>query len=818
MLIPIEWLKQYVKLPAGTTTKEIADRLTAFDLKVEQIITSGVTGPLVVGKVLTRESETHSNNKTINWCTVDVGEAEPRGIVCGAHNFEPGDHVVVALPGAELPGGFQIAARKTYGHVSDGMICSQRELGLGDDHDGIIVLAEKPEVGTDAIELLGLDTEVLDIEVNPDRAYALSIRGVARDTALAFGVDFIDPAEVDTSFTGAAYPVVVDDFTGCPVFVAREVSGFDPAAPTPPHIARRIEQAGMRSLGLAIDITNYVMLELGQPLHGYDRDKLQGAIRVRRASAGEKIVTLDDVERTLTGDDLLITDDSGPIGLAGVMGGQTTELSETTTNIVIEAAHFDAAMIARGARRHKLPSEASRRFERGVDPELTLSASALAVKLLVEFGGGKIEPGMTITGEIPAQPEIKLAVDLPTRVTGIEIGAKEVVSALERNGCAVNESAGQLTVTPPSWRLDINDPYDVVEEVLRVVGYDKVPSVLPQAPVGKGRSKTQSLRRRISIVLAGRGLNEVKTFPFIGAEDFDRLGIQIDDARRNIVELENPLSAERPGMATTLVPAILNTVALNIGRGHRNIAVFELGRVFLDCRNGAKAPILGVDRRPTDEEFAALDAALPAQPEYVTLAITGEVNRSGWWGSGRLADWTDAVAAISDIARNLNVPIELRAAQYAPWHPGRCAEILVNGEVIGRVGELHPKVAANYSITERLALAECDVSALIAAAPQQGQVRQFSTFPVAKEDLAFVVDESVRAADLVAALSSASELVESVRLFDVYRGAQLPEGKKSLAFSLRLRAPDRTLSEAELGEARTLAISAVTALGGTIRE
>ena len=333
-------------------------------------------------------AEPQKNGKTINWCQVDCGPTlGEHGIVCGAHNFAVGDLVVVSLPGAVLPGGFAIAARKTYGHVSDGMICSTKELGTGDDHGGILVLDPRPDdstssgtrapaPGDDAIALLGLRDDVIEFEINPDRAYALSLRGIAREAAIAYDVPFHDPAHRDVPTPNDdGYPVRVEAPDGCPVFATRTVVGFDPSAPTPRHIARRVQLAGMRPISLGVDVTNYVMLELGQPVHGYDGDKLAGPIVVRRATEGEQITTLDDVVRTLSAEDLLITDDSGPIGIAGVMGGQTTELSETTTHVVIEGAHFEPTTIFRSARRHKLPSEASKRFERGVDPLLPAYAA-----------------------------------------------------------------------------------------------------------------------------------------------------------------------------------------------------------------------------------------------------------------------------------------------------------------------------------------------------------------------------------------------------------------------------------------------------------
>lgn len=423
MKAPVSWIREYVDLPAGVTTDELAARLTALGLKLEAIERPGdqITGPLVVGKVLTMEPEPQKNGKTINWCTVDVGAAngtgEPQGIVCGAHNFKPGDLVVTVLPGGVLPGNFEISARKTYGHVSAGMICSARELGLGEDHDGIIVLSEGAGApGDSAFPLLGLDDEVIEFEINPDRAYALSLRGVAREAALAYGAPYRDPAERRLPEPNAGgYPVEIDDPAGCPVFVARLVTGFDPAAPSPDWMVRRITQAGMRPISLAVDVTNYVMLEIGRPIHGYDADRLQGPIRVRRAREGERMTTLDGAERTLSVEDLVVTDDSGIIGLGGVMGGETTEMSDTTTNILVEAAHWDATSMFRTGRRHKITSEAGKRNERGVDPVVTQAAADRVVELLTTYGGGTADPGVTVVGLPPEQPTITISYDLPAR-------------------------------------------------------------------------------------------------------------------------------------------------------------------------------------------------------------------------------------------------------------------------------------------------------------------------------------------------------------------------------------------------------------------
>ncbi len=463
MRVPLSWLREYVDLPGDVTADVLAHRLTALGLKLEALESPGadLVGPLVVGRVLSCVDEPQKNGKVIRWCQVDVGpehnaEEGSRGIVCGAHNFTEGDLVVVSLPGAVLPGGFAIAARKTYGHISDGMICSTRELGTGDDHDGILVLeADEAKPGDDAIELLHLRDDVIEFEINPDRAYALSLRGVAREAAIAYGVPFRDPANRDVPAPNDhGYPVRVDAPDGCPVFAARTVTGFDPAAPTPRWLARRVQLAGMRPISLAVDVTNYVMLELGQPIHGYDRDLLNGPIRVRRAAAGETLRTLDGVDRRLSPEDLLITDDTGPIGLAGVMGGETTELSASTTSVVVEAAHFDPVTVFRTQRRHKLPSEASKRFERGVDPTLPQVAADRVVELLTTLGGGVVEPGVTMVGKPPAPRTITIPVDLPARLTGMAVSAETTVAHLQAVGCEVGPAEGSgdgwvTAVVPP---------------------------------------------------------------------------------------------------------------------------------------------------------------------------------------------------------------------------------------------------------------------------------------------------------------------------------------------------------------------------------
>jgi phenylalanyl-tRNA synthetase beta chain len=830
---PVSWIREYVELPPEVRTEQLAARLTALGLKLESIAKPGeqVRGPLVVGKVLTMEPEPQKNGKTINWCTVDVGTAngtgEPQGIVCGAHNFAPGDLVAVILPGGVLPGSqesgpVEISARKTYGHVSAGMICSARELGLGEDHEGIIVLPEGAGTpGSDARPVLGLDEEVIEFEINPDRAYALSLRGVAREAALAFDAPYRDPAHRTVPEPNdQGYPVVIDDPTGCPVFVAREVSGIDPEAPTPDWMAQRLTLSGQRPISLAVDVTNYVMLELGRPIHGYDADKLQGPIRVRRAVEGERLTTLDGVDRALSPEDLVVTDDSGIIGLGGVMGGETTEMSPATTRVLVEAAHWDAVSMFRTGKRHKLTSEAGRRNERGVDPVITPAAAARVVELLVEYGGGAASPGVTVVGTPPVREPIPMAPDLPARITGMDIPGETAAANLEAVGCTVRRptAAGEpLQATPPPWRPDLTDPYDLIEEVARIVGYDRVPSVLPRDAAGRGLTREQRLRRRIGRALAGAGCVEVISFPFVGEATFDQLGLPADDPLRHTVRLANALSAEEPSYTTTLLPGVLRAAARNLGRGAPGVSLFETGTVAFPADRGP-APIYGVDWRPGNDELAKLFDALPDQPLFLAVVLAGERERAGWWGLGRTAGWSDAIGLVRRLGAELGVEVEVASANRMPWHPGRCAQVRVAGVEFGHAGELHPQTCAAFGLPVRAAAVEVDLDFLMARAVDVVPGPAFSTYPVAKEDVALLVGAEVPAAAVEAALrDGAGEHLESIRLFDVYTGDQVGAGHKSLAFALRFRASDRTLTEQETSAARDAAVALAAERCGAVQ-
>ncbi|MFI6286338.1 phenylalanine--tRNA ligase subunit beta [Streptomyces sp. NPDC051018] len=840
MRVPLSWLREYVDLPAAETGRDVQTKLIAAGLEVETVeqLGAGLKGPLVVGRVLTVEELT-GFKKPIRFCTVDVGQAngtgEPQEIVCGARNFAVGDKVVVVLPGAVLPGDFQIAERKTYGRISRGMICSASELGMGDDNsDGIIVLPPEHEAGTDAIELLELHDEVLDIAVTPDRGYALSLRGVAREAATAYGLPLRDPALLDVPGPNSyGYPVKVDDPVGCDRFTARTVTGLDPEARSPIWLTRRLQKAGMRPISLAVDITNYVMLELGQPLHAYDRTLVDGPIGVRRAEPGEKLTTLDGVQRVLDTDDLVITDNRGPIGLAGVMGGANTEIADAapdpgtgrvrgTTEVVIEAAHFDAVSIARTARRHKLTSEASRRFERGVDPLAGAAAAQRTVDLLVLLAGGTAEAGVTHVIAPSAPRTVAMPADHPDRVAGVAYGRETVVRRLQEIGCDVY-GQDELVVTVPSWRPDLAAPNDLAEEVIRLEGYENLPSSLPRPPSGRGLTARQRLHRRVGRALAGAGYVEALAYPFIGERVLDQLDLPADDPARRLVRLVNPLSDEEPALRSTLLPGLLGALRRNHGRGSHDLALFETGLVFHPVDEPRVPAAPPVDRRPTDEELAGLDAALPVQPRHAAVVLAGAREQSGWWGKGRPADWADAVEAARLIAGEAGTGLAVEQAQYGPWHPGRCAALFVALDgvktPVGHAGELHPRVVKALGLPDRTCAMELDLDLVERASQGSLTAPRISSFPVATQDVALVVGADVPAAAVENLLAAgAGELLESIRLFDVFTGEQLGEGKKSLAYALRFRAPDRTLTVEEVTAARDAAVAlAAERLGAVLR-
>ena len=900
MRVPVSWLREYAPIPEPYDALEVGRRLTQAGLEVEAVEQAGHDVHGVITAQVMAIEELTGFKKPIRYCRVAVSDAElaadPEsltGVICGAVNFKEGDRVAFAVVGATLPGGFEITAAKKYGRTSQGMICAVDELGIGEDHSGILVLPPDTPLGVDFTDYAGLRDDVLEITVTPDRGYAVSVRGVARELASAYAVPFTDPAQtfvpgedasgidsppvvgdtvvgdtvvgdtvVGDTAVGAAgagdpvggtgpWPAEIGDPTACDRFVLREVRGFNPRARTPLWMQVRLARCGMRSISLAVDVTNYLMIELGQPLHAFDRAKLHGTIVVRRARPGETLTTLDHVTRTLHADDILITDDSGPISMAGTMGGLETEIDDDSTDIVIEGAHFSDTGTAKMSRRHRLHSEASYRFERGTDRELPPRATARAAALLASLGGATIVPGVT-HAQVPHPPvTISMAADYPDRVAGVVYGVDTVVARLQEVGCEVRSTpadqaptiapwrasrasgplAGHddggrhdrqllvLLVTPPSWRPDLTDPADLAEEVIRLEGYGNVPVRQPRTTAGQGLSQRQKALRAIARALGADGFVEVHSDPFAPADEADRLMLAPQDPRRPVVKVANPLSEDQPQLRTTLLPGLFRTLMRNVGRGFPDTALFETGQVFLP-RPGSPgiAPILATDRGPTEAELATIAAALPDQPPRVAGVLAGGRELPGWWGPGRAATWSDAIEAARSVGAVSHLALEVRAAAEAPWHPGRCAALYVRGSsggewLAGHAGELHPRVIAAYGLPPRTSAFELDFAVLSAAAAAAEPVRgpALSAYPLATQDVALVVAQEVPAAEVAAALrDGAGELLEDLRLFDVYTGAQLAEGRKSLAYTLRLRAPDRTLTAAEATAARDAAVSEAT--------
>jgi phenylalanyl-tRNA synthetase beta chain len=826
MRIPIGWLGDWVDLPEEVTLEHLHAALVKVGFEEEDVHGFEVQGPVVVGRVLAFEDEPQSNGKTIRWVQVDVGEPEPRGIVCGAHNFEVGDLVPVSLPGAVLPGPFPITARKTYGHVSDGMIASERELGLGDEHSGIMRLHERGLIGQpgeDAITLLGLDDAAVEINVTPDRGYALSIRGLAREYSHSTGARFRDPALEPVVGDASGFSVVVDDAApirgrvGCDAFAARVVRGVDATRPTPSAMVARLKLAGIRSISLPVDISNYVMLELGQPTHTYDLGKLAGGIVVRRATAEETLETLDGQVRKLDAEDLLITDESGAIGLAGVMGGLATEVSDATTDILIEAAHFDPVTVARAARRHKLWSEASKRFERGVDPTLGPIAAQRVADLLVELAGGTIDPLGTVVPYLGEPIPIAFAPTDAAALIGVEYTDDEVRGTLELIGATVDTTVDRWTVTPPSWRPDLVDAPSLIEEVARITGYDRIPSQLPTAPPGRGWTREQAARRRLAQTLAAAGLTEVLAYPFQSAATVERF-----EPGAAAVQLANALDPQSPFLRRSLLPGLLETARRNLSRGLTDLAIFEIGTVFRPepgvAYGTTELPPGAVELEP--EVLDALTTGLPPQPRRVGVLFLGDVVAKQPGAVAVPAGLADALDAVADVGLALAADIRRVTGSHPALHPGRTAELRVGGTVVGIAGELLPSLARELDLPGVVAVAELDLDALLALGATEIAARPIGTLPAATQDVSLVVAADIPAGDVRdAVIVGAGELLEDARLVDDYRGSGVPEGSKSLTFALRFRAADRTLTAAEASEAKLAGVAlAASRHGATLRE
>jgi len=816
MRAPLSWIKEFVDIPASVTPEQISDGLIRVGFEVEEIIKQGadLTGPLTFAKVLSIEEITEFK-KPIRYVGLDCGEGQTRFVICGATNFVVGDLVVAALPGAVLPGDFKIGARETYGKTSNGMICSARELGISDEHAGIMVFAEgEVTVGADAIEALQINDVIFDIAVNPDRGYALSIRGVAREVAGSLNLAYSDPVSALRSLkfedTGTGVPARIADQSTASVFYLRTLSNFDPSAKTPMWMRRRIEKMGMRSISLVVDVTNYVMLELGQPLHAFDKSKIKGGLTIKRAGKAQKFVTLDGQERELDPDDLMVCDDDQPLALAGTMGGLSSEITETTTEIALEAVRFDPVCVAKNSRRHKLSSEASRRLERSVDPSLAEFASARFVQLLTAHSSAQ-HVATVVDGEPRYAPIVTIDAHYISKVLGFEISPSKVAEVLRIIGCDVDEKS--FAIDPPSWRSDLLTAADFAEEVARMIGYDKIPSVLPPRPLHASLTPNQKRRRAVATMLASRGFAEVQTFPFTNQSTIDSMGSVGE--RAATYKVANPMSEEFPLMRVHLVPGLIEVAQRNISRGAKDFAIFEMGSIFRSSQKLVSAISPELSKRPDQKSIEEIFASVPAQGYHVAGLLVGKTENEDWQGKARSYNWQDAIAYAQDVLNLCNLEWSIARSDLAPWHPGRCAESIVNGKAVAHAGELHPRIIAAYGLPERSVAFAVALSAL----PDSQLVRPTTvgTMPAAVQDVALIVDSTVNAADVEAALrTGAGDLLESITLFDRYD--KIGDGKVSLAFSMVFRAQDRTLTGEEVSAMREAATAvAATKFGAVVR-
>jgi phenylalanyl-tRNA synthetase beta chain len=754
MKVPVSWLREYVEVSA--TAQQIADRLAIATGEVERITRRGVAdengnyGLFKVGRVL--EAGKHPNADRLQLCRVDVGEAEPRQIVCGAWNFGAGATVAVALPGAVLPDGNRLEQAKLRGELSDGMILSERELELGADHSGILVLADPVEPGTPLADVLPLGEEVLEIEMTRNRPDCLSVYGIAREVAALFSGELAPPPGREPREPGAETPdVTIEDHEGCPRYIGRLFRNVG-IATSPPWLKARVTAAGMRPISNVVDVTNYVMLALGNPLHAFDFDTLRGGrIVVRRARKGEEFTTLDGAPRTLDPEDLVIADAEGAIAFAGIMGGEDTEVREGTKNVLLEAANFEPVGILRSSERHALRTEGSNRWEKGVDPHLAPQAAALATELMLELTGAEWAGDTDVQGDLPRRPVVSLRTDRVNRVVGLEISPDEQRGALERLGFEV---ASDWKVTVPTWRaIDVTREIDLVEEVARVHGLEKIPFTLPTRSAMFGRlAPDQRLRRLVEDVLVGAGFSEAYTLSLVSSDRDERA-----------LRLPDPLTSEHAVLRTSLLDGLVAAARHNVNMGNDNVRLFEAARVYL----------------PTGEE-------LPEERRRVAGIAAG--------------GFAEARGAVETLFAAFKLEPSFERATEPFLHPGKAAR--VQG---GWVGELHPTL-----LDGEWGVFELDLETLLELLPERIVYEDVITFPALRQDLAFVVGEDTSAGDLVAAArEAAGPELRDMRVFDVYRGEGIPKGRKSIAFHAEFRSPERTLSDEDARELREKIVAAL---------
>jgi phenylalanyl-tRNA synthetase beta chain len=821
MRVPYSWLHEYCD--PGMDPAALADRLVMTGTEVERLETIGPssTEGFVVGKVLEREQ--HPNADRLSVCRVDTGDGE-RTIVCGAPNVDAGQTVAVVLPGATMPGGMKIRKAKLRGVPSEGMILSAAELEIAEEADGIMVLDDGPAPGTALGEVLPLGEPVLEIEVTPNRSDCFGVHGVAREVHAITGAPLAaDPWAEDAPADGEGEvsdygSVTVEVSELCPRFTARVFTDVE-VGPSPLWLQARLAAAGQRPINNVVDITNYVMLLTAQPLHAFDLDKVPGGeLIVRTASDGEKMTTLDDVERSFDAETVLVCDREGPSGIAGIMGGQRSEVSEGTTRVLLEVANWNGTNILRTSRMLGLRSEASARFEKGLHPALCMRAQRIASRLLVELCGAKLVPGtIDVAGEIPEPHRLRLRASRVEGLLGMEISQRDQKTYLERLGFEAEADGEDLeVVVPPDRHYDVTREADLIEEVARVHGLDEhLPTTLPSTggAVG-GLSREQRLRRRAEDALRDLGFDQVVGWSFTDPGEAERLRIPGEDPRAKPVLLANPLSEEQSAMRTTLLGSLLDVAARNVARGAGSLALFESARIYLQGVPKAEGSI-----DPLAGEFAGDQPAPFTEPHRFAAIAVGSLSARSWRGGGEAADFFAVKGTLEALAGQLGVQLGFSAAEEPFLHPGRAAAVSIDGAAVGWLGEVHPLVCRTWDLDGAVAF-ELDAAPLIAAATLGDEsYEDVTTFPAVYQDLAVVVPGDV-SADRVrqAILAGGGELLEQAEVFDLYEGEQLGENRKSLALNLEFRAADRTLTDEEVAGLRDSIKARLDKIGGTLRE
>jgi phenylalanyl-tRNA synthetase beta chain len=829
MKVPYSWLREYCD--PGVEPAELAERLAMTGTEVERV---GAVGPpsaegFVVGKVLS--AEPHPNADRLRVCTVDTGDGE-RTIVCGAPNVEAGQTVPVALPGATLPGGHEIGKAKLRGVESAGMICAAAELELGEGPPGILVLGDDGLApGTPLAEVLPLAEGVLELEVTPNRVDCFGIYGVAREvhaiSSAPLGPEpwIEDAAAEGEGEVGDYASVAVEVPELCPRFTARAFTDVT-IAPSPAWLQARLTAAGQRPINNVVDITNYVMLLTAQPLHAFDLDKVpDGALRVRAAAEGETMTTLDDIERTFDAEAVLVCDRNGPSGIAGIMGGQVSEVSEGTNRVLLEVASWSGTNILRTSRMLSLRSEASSRFEKQLHPELCMRAQRIASRLMVELCGAKLVPGtIDVAAEIPEPRRLTLRGERVEGLLGMPIEQADQIAYLERLGFGVEVSGDDLeVVVPPDRHYDVTREVDLIEEVGRVHGFDEhLPSTLP-AVAGRvgGLTREQRLRRRAEDAMRDFGFDEVVGWSFTDPGEPGRLRIPADDPRADGVVLSNPLSEDQSVMRTAVLGSLLDIAQSNLARGVERVALFESGRVYLTTSSTGRNVNPAVTFRPVGPlfgDFPGERAAPDFEPHRIGCLAVGPLVARSWRGGGEQADFFALKGVLEGLAGQLGTELSVEPAEEPFLQPGRSAHVSAAGEPVGWIGELHPLVCRGWDIQGAVAF-EADLAALLAASPAGEETYEdVTTFPAVYQDLAVVLPVEVPAAQLrEAVIAGAGELLSAAEVFDLYEGDQLGEGRKSLALRLEFRAADRTLTDEEVVARRAAIESELAKLGGSLR-